>query len=313
MENQAFHSNLENNIALIKVLIKKNLQDKGSVGQLMTGLPAEEGKLIRATFVMLGGSYGNIDNVRLINIAAAVELLHLATLVHDDIVDDADIRRGSVAINKLFSTKSALFAGDYLFSQSYILFSNSCEPKSIIAVSKTIKSICRAEIQQYFSLQNINGTLKEYLRRINGKCACLFSLSLSIGALEGNADKKIIRDLKYIGYYVGMAFQLMDDILDFTSCESKLGKPAGNDIKQGIYTLPIIYELESNTQLKKLLQEKNTQAVMELMKKSNGLKRAERLAEKYTYKARNLIAGLPNSYEKIYLREITEKLLTRKF
>lgn len=312
--------NLYNDLAVAKIIIKSHLKEKdSSIQKLMDNLGAAEGKMLRALFVLIGGSFGNIKKERLLNLSAAVELLHLATLVHDDVVDEAKLRRGKETIQSKFGIKSALFMGDYLFSESYVLFSKNSSPTSIMEVSETIKIICKGEIEQFFSTYSFEATVRDYLKRINGKCASLFSLSLSIGAFEAKAEEKTIKKLKRIGYYTGMAFQLIDDILDITSPDKLLGKPAGNDIKQGIYTLPALYEIrKGNKKLLKLLKDNIDKDnfilyVLDELKNSEGLKKSQELAKKYTNKALSLTRELPDICERQVLESIIEKMLVRNY
>ena len=243
-----------------------------------------------------------------------MEILHLATLVHDDIVDDSNLRRGKSTINATHSIKSALFMGDYLFAESYILFSKYANSESITNISETIKFVCKSEINQFITAYSLSSTIIDYLKRINGKCATLFSLSLSIGAYEGNADNKIIQDLKRIGYYSGMAFQLIDDILDITTKEIILGKPTESDIKKGIYSLPILIEIrDGNEVLISALENNELTKVQEIVKNSNGLAKAKEVAQKYTYKALKLIDELSETKERLILKSIVETLLSRTF
>lgn len=304
----------ENSIKLIKT-IKNSLNDKdASLKLLINDLPLEKGKLVRGLFTLIGGSFGKINKERLLNISAAIELLHLATLVHDDIVDEAQLRRGRKTIHSKYNAKTGLFLGDYLFSESYILFSKNCSSESVIRVSETIKFICRGEIDEFFSTYSFNSSIKDYLKRINGKCASLFSLSLWIGAYESEADVDIIKRLKKIGYFTGMAFQLIDDILDITSSEETLGKPCGNDIKEGIYTMPILYELnKGNDFLEKCLKESNFSEAIDTLRTSHGISKTREVAEKYTVKSLNLIKQLPDTEGKEALKRIVEKMLIRVY
>lgn len=308
-------SNLNENLVEIKTIIRSTLKtNNNKVNMLIKNLPADEGKLIRGIFTLIGGSFGKIEKERLLRIAAGVELLHLATLVHDDIVDDSTIRRNKETIHSIYGVKAGLFTGDYLFSEAYILFSKSCSSKSILDVSETIKLICSGEINQFFSIYSFNSSIKDYLKRINGKCASLFSLSLSIGAHESNAEVELIHKLKKIGYYTGMAFQLIDDLLDITSSHEILGKPEGNDIKEGIYTMPVIYELKKgNKYLEGCLKEDKLTEAIHILKESEGVKKSKETAEKYTYRSLKLIDELPNTDKKQVLRGIVEKMLIRSY
>lgn len=299
----------------IKDIIRTSLSSNNTnIGILSNNLAATEGKMIRAILVLISGSFGTIDKNRLFHISAGIELLHLATLVHDDIVDNSNLRRGKKTINSTHGVKSALFMGDYLFSEANVLFSKYSSLKSMNNISETIKFVCESEINQFFSTYRLDSTIKDYLRRINGKCASLISLSLSIGAFEGNADIKIIKKLKRIGYLIGMAFQLTDDILDITSPKVILGKPSENDIKEGIYTFPVLYEINKNNfALIKALKEENFDKVLELLKCSSGLKKSKEIAERYSYKALTLVDELPCTNESFFLKFIIETLLNRTF
>ena len=305
----------ETDLFEIKKIIKLNLKNRDTCTEsLLNSLAATDGKMIRAIFVLIGGAFSNIETSALYNISAGIELLHLATLVHDDVVDDSDLRRGKKTINSLHGIKTALFTGDYLFAQSYILFSESASKQSVYNISKTIKFICQSEINQFLSKYSLDSTIMDYFRRINGKCASLFSLSLSLGAYDGHADDKVVNTLKRIGYCVGMAFQLIDDILDINSPNTILGKPSGNDLIEGIYTFPILFEIKNNNEkLITALKENDLFVVSEMLKNSEGLKKAEEIAFKYTNKALRLVDELPAIQEKLILKTLIEELLKRQF
>ena len=299
----------------IKKIMLSNLKDKDkNVQSLINNLGAINGKMIRAILVLIGGSFGKAEKNNLFNISAAVEILHLATLVHDDIVDDSNLRRGKNTINATHGIKAALFTGDYLFCESYILFSKFASKESVTNISEMIKLICKSEINQFLTSYSLNSTVKDYLIRINGKCASLFSLSLSIGAFEGNVDKKTILYLQKIGYYCGMAFQIVDDILDITTPKLTLGKPSETDIKKGIYSLPVILEIRQNNKfLIDALGSNNFTNVLEIIKTSSSLQKSKEIAKKYTYKALKLVDELTKGPEQLILKSILETLLSRTF
>lgn len=308
-------NSFEKDLLEIREIINKNIgrSDRNPRKLLIASNPSG-GKLLRALFVLIGGSFSSLNKEKLKNTAAAVELLHLATLVHDDIVDDSNIRRGNVTLHKSFAIKTALFTGDYLYAESYVIFSQNTSPQSLKAVSETIKTICSGEINQFFSSYSYRGSVKDYLKRINGKCASLFSLSLSIGALQDSNNIILARKLKRIGHYIGMAFQIIDDILDITSPEEVLGKPSGSDLRQGIYTLPVLYEIKNgNTVLSNLIDEGNIDEALLLLRQCKGLEKARNLAEKYTYKSLRLIEELPNTEGRAVLQGLAEKMLLREY
>ncbi|MDW8802610.1 polyprenyl synthetase family protein [Clostridium sp. A1-XYC3] len=313
LKEKDYISSINENSLELKEILRNSIEDI-KLKPLINDLAPGEGKLVRGLFTLIGGSFGRIDRKRILEISAAVELLHLATLVHDDIVDESKLRRGRITIHSKYGVKAGLFLGDYLFSQAYILFSKNCSSESIIKVSETIKFICTGEIDQFFSTYSFNSSIKDYLKRVNGKCASLFSLSLWIGAYEGKVSMDIVERLKKIGYLTGMAFQLIDDILDITSSEEILGKPCGNDIREGIYTLPVLYELnKENDLLKKYLEEGEYSQAVDLLRSSKGLDKTRELAEKYTIRSLNLIKQLPETEGREDLRKIVEKMLFRVY
>lgn len=316
MKTADFMSYFDNDLLEVKKIIKGTLKERDSkVSDLINRLALTDGKMIRALLVLIGGSFGEKEKNSLLHLSAGIEILHLATLVHDDIVDESDLRRGKITLNASHGTKAALFMGDYLFCKSYVLFSKYSSPEGITYVSETIKTICSGEICQFLTTYSLNSSIRDYLKRINGKCASLFSLSLSIGVYEGTGNEKILLNLKRIGYYCGMAFQLMDDILDITTEKSSaLGKPTESDIKKGIYSLPILYELKNNNNaLITSLQNDDLEKTIEILKASEGLKKSKEVAKKYTLKALALIDELPDRKEKFMLRKIVEFLLNRTY
>lgn len=315
IKDKDFMNYFDKDLLEVKKIISTSLKDKDfNINTLVNNLAIVDGKMIRATLVLIGGSFGSIDKKNLLSLSAGIEILHLATLVHDDIIDESDLRRGKKTINATHGTKVSLFMGDYLFSESYVLFSKCSSPSSITNISETIKFVCRGEINQFLSAYSLDSTIKDYFRRINGKCASLFSLSLSIGAFEGNANNELLYKLKKIGYFAGMAFQLIDDILDITTSELTLGKPSESDIKKGIYSLPIIYELKDNNLLLiNALKDNDLQKTLSILKYSNGLQKSKKIAERYTYKALKLIEQLPENHEKLILKYIVGSLLNRTY
>lgn len=314
--NKEFISLYEKDLIKIKVIMESYLHSREKkFDLLLKDLSTVEGKLLRPILVLLGTGFGSIDEKKRLHLATLIEMLHLATLVHDDVIDQSTLRRGNPTVQSKYGVKIALFMGDFLFSTSYILLSQYASSKNIEKVSKATRGLCRGEIQQLFSSHSLDCSVKNYLRRIKEKTASLFSLSLYLGASESNADPQIQKKLSQIGNYIGMAFQIIDDILDLTGNEKTLGKPAASDLKQGIYCLPIIYELrKNNAYLKGLLECKTSSTeVLQLLSKSEGLDMSRALAKQYTKKALLLIDTLPNCAEKDILHELTKMLLVRNY
>jgi len=282
------------------------------------------GKMLRPAFVIIGSGFGKqrktAENRRKIaHIAASIELIHTASLIHDDILDRADIRRGIPTLHTRFGTTNAILAGDWLFSRSFKLVADNADPKSSRILARFVGSVCSAEISQDLAKFSFSTSRRDYLRTIAGKTAALFSLSLHVGASEAKADAAVTQALRRAGYDIGMAFQIIDDILDYESDGKTLKKPVGNDIKEGLCTLPLIFALrKQGAALRPLLgKERLDDATIALILKtvvnSGALDEARLVAASFTERARREIRRLPACPARDDLVAITESLLTRKY
>ncbi|NLZ51980.1 MAG: polyprenyl synthetase family protein [Thermoanaerobacteraceae bacterium] len=291
------------------ILIKQPLKD----------MIASGGKRLRPAMVLAASRFGNynFDNVR--QLAVSVELIHTATLIHDDIIDDSPLRRGIPSIQSRLGKDVAVFAGDFVFCKVFELYAFSGHFDLLRIVAKTLHQICEGEIKQREDLFNINLTFKDYLFRVKRKTAMLFALSAELGARASKAPEKTIRALHKYGMNLGIAFQIIDDLLDFNSDNDKLGKPVGADIREGVITLPTIYALKYSGQkscLKKILakryiDEAEVIKAVEIVKDSGGLTYAKFIAEKYINKAQQSIAQLPDIPIKKVLANISALVINR--
>ena len=217
------------------------------------------GKRLRPAFVILGAKFGNYDESKIIPLAASMELLHTATLVHDDIIDDSKLRRGRVTVQEKWGEDMAVYVGDYLFTKAFTILSDKMHYEHLNKIAHGFKTICEGEIDQYEIKYNMDVTVLDYLKRIYRKTAVLFIMSILTGAYESKCKRETLNTLGKFAAYFGMAFQIYDDLLDYVSSEEIEGKPIGNDIRQGIYTLPLLYALEDKKvcpQIKNLLYKK---------------------------------------------------------
>jgi len=304
----------------VKTILKQNVRcSQSTIEKALLELIDSGGKMLRPAFVLLAGRFGNYDSIKLTNLGAVVEMLHMATLIHDDIVDDASIRRGSKTIQSKYGKDYAVFMGDFLFSKCFMLLSKDTSMENIREVSKVVSRICVGEIDQFSSRFIPNTSIKKYLRRIAAKTAALFALSFYIGASESGCDKKMSNNMGKLGYNIGMAFQIIDDILDYNGEQETVGKPLGNDLKQGVFTLPLIYALrnENNALISLLNKDFYTDGdirnIIDKTKKLKGVEKARNLASRYTDKAFKQIKELPDIESKKILYDITERLLSREY
>ncbi|MFS8500520.1 MAG: polyprenyl synthetase family protein [Caldicoprobacter sp.] len=278
------------------------------------------GKRLRPALVLLSGKFGKYDDKKLIPLAAAVEILHMATLVHDDIIDDSKMRRGRPTVQSRWGKDIAVFTGDFLFAKTFLLLAHSTTVENMRSLSKVVKAICEGEIAQYQSRYDKGVTVRQYLKRIGRKTALLFALSCYIGAHESQCSSKVLRCLREFGFNFGMAFQITDDLLDFTGDAAKTGKPVGSDFIQGVYTLPLIYAINSSygEEVIEILEKESYDAedvkrVIELVHASGGIEYSRNMAKSYLDRARAFIEGLTPIPAKAALENLLDGLADRSY
>lgn len=310
---------LQGEMQQVEVQLKNALKTRNkTVQNAMIMLQQSGGKRLRPMLTVLGGTFGNYDSNTIVSLAASLEIIHMATLIHDDIIDDTKLRRGSETLHSMLGRDIAVYTGDFLFTRAFILISDIAEVQLMKDISKAMAYICEGEIDQNEQRYSKDITVKQYLKRISGKTAALFAIGLAAGGYKADCSKKIVNKLGVVGKDIGMAFQIIDDILDFTGDESSIGKPAFNDVMQGVYTLPIIfalnsmYKAETEEALDKIKQDggKSLRAVLE---KSEVIEKTRKIAIKYAEKARNKTLELPDAFGKEILLEIIDQQTNRKF
>ncbi len=232
----------------------------GNIAELLSYSLDGGGKRLRPALVLMSGSFYDYNPEHLLMMAAAVEILHTASLVHDDIIDKTETRRGKPVINRRWDNEKAILLGDYLIAKAWEFVFNTQNMRVMKLFVQTILSMTGGELTQSFSAFDLKQTRQCYLNRIAAKTASLFSLATESGAILSQAPQKSVEALKEYGYNFGMAYQIMDDILDFVGNEDEIGKPVGSDLTQGTLTLPAILLLERYTDhnpIEELFQNKN--------------------------------------------------------
>ena len=277
------------------------------------------GKMIRPAYLILFSMWNENRNKEEVHaVAAALELLHVATLLHDDVIDEADTRRGQETISARFGNRVAIYAGDYLLTVCYQLLSKYSQDLAGIQLpTDGMMRVVEGELSQMEESYKTDVTIQDYLKRIDGKTAQLFMLSCMMG--ERFSGMGELERARHIGNSIGMAFQLLDDILDYEVSSSELGKPVLEDVAQGIYTMPLIASLpKCEKELLPLLEKKNQLtapdrlAIQKLVVNAGGVETAKDFASKYTMKAIHQIEKLPEADVKSMLLKITSQLLQRK-
>lgn len=280
------------------------------------------GKMLRPAFVLIGGQFGNLaSKTKLHQLAAAVEILHSATLIHDDIIDEASLRRKQPSVQAKYSKEYAVYMGDFLFSRCFLMLAEYEMSTEILKdMAKGINIVCRGEMLQNALRYDQDISTRNYLKIITGKTAALFAASLSIGAKEAGVDEALVKSLAKIGGHVGMAFQLIDDLLDYESTAVEIGKDVQGDIIKGYYSLPMIKAFKTvyGSDIKAILNQshisnKDVMTLIEWSRKSGGVESTRQLAEKYTAKAMNGVKALPDGRGKELLLQIIPILLKRKY
>ncbi|MZP28839.1 heptaprenyl diphosphate synthase [Heliobacterium undosum] len=278
------------------------------------------GKRLRPAFVLLAGKFHHYAMERLLPLAVALELIHMATLVHDDVVDESKTRRGIPTVRARWGNRISLHTGDHLFARSLLLISELNDPAMTAVLAKISVEMCEGEIQQMEATYDVHQTFRDYLYRIKRKTALLIAASCQLGAMAVKADPSAVRALKMYGHHLGMAFQITDDILDMMADEKELGKPIGSDLRQGIMTLPILEALRESRDpaLRTLVakKEKSQDEVcraIEIIKQTGAVERSQIIARRYLDKAKEELTRLPAIPTRDTLAVIAEYIEKRTY
>ena len=214
-------------------------------------LLAAGGKRFRPMLVLLGGRFGDPDDPRLIPAAVAIELTHLATLYHDDVIDEARDRRGITSVNARWDNTVAILTGDFLFARASLIASDLGTDVTRL-LARTIAEVCEGQIREVQIMGRMETEEEGYLDVIRRKTASLIGTSCRLGGLVSGADPEVVDRLERFGRTLGMAFQLSDDIMDLTADRGVLGKEPGADLREGVYTLPVIHALRDSSRREEL-------------------------------------------------------------
>lgn len=280
------------------------------------------GKRVRPMLTLLSGRfYPPQPHRTLISLAAAIESLHTATLVHDDVVDGALLRRGKSTLNAVWTPSSTIMAGDFFFARAAGLVAETEHPRVIKLFARALQIIVDGELQQAFSIRDWGQPKESYYERIYGKTAVLLELATRSPAVLGNAPPEHEHALQRFGYNLGMAFQIIDDILDFVADAQTLGKPAGSDLRSGIITLPVYYYIqqpERRDAIVTLIDGHHTgdevvAEVVELIRDSDAIQQAQDEARDFSKKAIANLSALPPAPYRDALVELADYVVERKF
>jgi len=278
------------------------------------------GKRIRPALVVLASKFHDSDMEQVLPLAAAVELLHTATLVHDDLLDGSVLRRGNPTLNANLGTGVAILMGDYLFARAADLAAATDSVPVVSIFARALMTICSGELKQVFDQGRSRRTKEDYYQSTYSKTASLFAASTEAGAVLSGASPPAVQALRDYGHNLGMAFQIVDDILDFTGDEKELGKPIGSDLRQGTITLPLLLFLETHPEVDVLPsifeeeqgREERIQSLVDMVSDSSAIGSAREAAERFTVESKEAIQNLsPTEYRQVML-DLADYLLERR-
>jgi octaprenyl-diphosphate synthase len=311
---------------LRKVESAIDLESMASVNAVTTisrYLSGNGGKRLRPILLLLSARLVGDANASAIRLGAVVEMIHTATLVHDDIIDLAETRRGKPSTNVLFGNHTSVLAGDWLYMQAFQIALRERNFHVLDILIALTQMMVEGELIQLERLGRIDVTEADYMELVDRKTAGLFAACARMGAVVGGATDEAELRLAEYAWNLGMAFQLIDDVLDFTAQENVLGKPVGGDLREGKVTLPLIYALqecsaEEHSAVGRVLQDRSYDnvpfaTVLGIVRLHNGIDRARERAHSFADKARALMAEFPESPFQRALSAVTDLVTEREF
>ena len=278
-----------------------------------------QGKRLRPLLVKLSASFGSAALDKVTSVAAAAELIHTASLVHDDMIDEAPYRRGRTTAHQLWGTQSAVLLGDYLFACAFRLLVDSGQYNGVKWFSAAIADMCQSEIEQARCLFELEPEEDKYLKRISMKTASLIEACCRSGADLSGLEERDSLGLVDFGRHLGLAYQLTDDLLDFLSTATVAGKPVASDFRRGVVTLPVIYLMEQHPERQRIqdmlrqraVSDEDWEKVREWVTASGALARAEKRAQRHIEEACRALARLPSVPERSQMESLCQHLLRR--
>src|SRR5580700_1391698 len=291
------------------------------VTQIGQYLQESGGKRLRPSLLLLCSKLIGDGGTSAVHLGAVVEIIHAATLVHDDVIDDARTRRGRPSTNVQWGNHTSVLAGDWLYMQAFQVALRERNFHVLDLLIGLTQMMVEGELLQLERIGSINVTEADCMELVDRKTACLFSVTAKLGALVSGADTQTEERLGDFAWNLGMAFQLVDDLLDFTAREKTLGKPVGNDLREGKVTLPLVYALEQASgderrRVETILRDRNYDRVpfpqiLAMVERYQGIARVKERAQAFTEKARAIINEFPDSPYQRALYSVTELITER--
>jgi geranylgeranyl pyrophosphate synthase len=303
-----------------KALAAEKSKSFPELHKMLSHILCSGGKVVRPLLAFHSGSLYNYNHEKLVYMASASELMHIATLVHDDAIDKANVRRGRATINSIWGVDRAIIFGDYLFAKAAGFAVSTGSLRVVGFFAETLEAISHGELRQGFSSYKLNQTFDEYLERITGKTAALFALATEGGAVLGGASEEGVQSLRDFGINLGISFQIVDDILDFTASEKELGKPVASDLVQGTMTLPSMMLLErfpgNDNPVRRIFNNEgdsreSVKEAINLLKSSSIIEDCYQKASEYSEKARRNLDAVPDNKSRQALMALADFVVKR--
>jgi octaprenyl-diphosphate synthase len=314
---------ISGDLAQLEQSIDKLLTTKVTfIKEVVQHIVKSGGKRIRPMLVILSAKLCGVKDDRHIPYSAIIEFIHTATLLHDDVVDNAKIRRGRRTANTIWGNEPSVLVGDFLFTKSFDLLVNIQNAEILKVMAHATTSLAEGEIMELLKTSDINTSEHDYFEVIANKTAVLLAAACEMGAILGQVEPERRSALSQFGHHIGMAFQVKDDLLDYVSTDSTLGKNAGLDFKEGKVTLPLIHALKSATDRERELiaaafkktrtNKKDFESVKRIIKKYSGLEYTATVSGDHIDKARAFLELFPSSPYKDALLELANYIVTRE-
>ena len=310
---------IEKELNLVKKLIKNEIIEEKTISDLYKYIFNSNGKRLRAKLSLISSSLNKRKNHKRLKLAAVIELLHTATLIHDDVVDESQTRRGVKSVNSIWSNAHGVLIGDYIYSKAFILMVEIGESKILQELANATNDISKGELIQLDALQNTRISLEDLKAISYFKTGRLFEASAKTGATLAGGDKSFVNNISKCAKYLGILFQIKDDLLDYSLNEKIIGKPVFQDMKEGKVTYPFYFaynnsDKKNKEKLKSYLGKNkfNISSVYKLIAQLGGIIETEHLAFEYLDKAKQSANSIKNKHIKEEMLKLADSALYRK-
>lgn len=312
---------IASDLAAVEATLHEQLRAENPLlEELGTHLLKGGGKRLRPALVLLSAQPFDYRPERLIPVAVAVELIHMATLIHDDIVDEADLRRGLPTVNARWGSSVSVLLGDYLFARAFSILAETGDNRLVRIMAEVVFRMSEGELEHTTGTFNVSRAKDAYLEHIDKKTATFIAECCRVGALLGAADEVAVEALGRYGQAIGIGFQIVDDILDFAGSARELGKPPGTDLLSGVITLPVLYALQhdkAGAELRELIEDRRfdrqgLERAVNIVRSSGALEYTYEVAMQYVSEAKDVLQILPDSRPRRRLLQIADFITRRR-